>query len=449
MACEISYYHFSRAASEASKAASECREYANELERKVSTKISNIRLGQSGNTSQASYFVAQKKQGLYNLASRYETFSKKIEQTSQYAEETDKKVSNYIKTEGRTFRKDHGMSSGFLNGFAEVLTRFVNGALETTALGRWIKKGLVSIKEAIQGLWRDIKYWYFCDGGKYWVKLGLAITGVVLAVVAVIAAWPVAVAAVAAGLSLSAVAAVASLIMAVIGVADAVVSTAENARAVHAYRNDPGWAERYSSIATLSDFLHKTCFNGKIGNILSEVGSFVIDFTTMCCAVVTVANSVKNLKEFFTNSYRKNANWKRHFDTKTTKNGKFSLKRTWKSFQKNLDGLDFAFQDKTLNQKKGMLKRTSKFYKEFSKFSKDSVFLKTLKNTRNAVKNFTSQLESPKAFHEKAVDSVKEELHIDEVEDVFEKRKKIVEKDYTHMSDSYQSFPSNPAPAMP
>ncbi len=464
MECEISYSNFSRAARNASKAASECREYANELERKVSRKISDLRLGQTGNTSRASYFISQKKRSLNDLAARYDSFSRKIEQTSEYAEDTDKKVASYIKTEGRTFRKDHGMSSGFFDGFAEILTRFANGILDSTALGRWIKKGLVSFREALNRFWQDFKYWYFCDGGKYWVKLGLAVAGVVLAVVALIAAWPVAASAVAAGwtlkTALSTVAALATAIMAVIAVADSTVSVIQNAMAVFAFKNDPGWAERHSSITTLSDFLHKTNFNSKIGNILSEMGAFVIDVTTVCCAVVTVVNSVKNLGKFFTNSYRKGANWKRHFDTKTTKYGKFSIKRTWESFKTNMKGIDYAFKDKALIQKQGMLKRTSKFYKNFSKFSKDSVFLKTLKKTNSIVKKMTKQLESPKPAVEKpidivkneldsavdkAIDSVKNKLHFNEVEDVYNKGKKVVDTDYGYKK--HMQSPSNPTPA--
>lgn len=183
MVCEVTYSYFSKAAKDASKVASECREYADELEKKVSKKISNIKLGQTGSTSQASYFISQKKQSLNNLATKYEAFSKKIEQASQYAEQTDKKVAAYIKTEGKSFRKAHGMSSGFFDGFIEVLTRFTNGVLDSTALGRWIKKGLVSFRDAIHRFKENFKYWFFCDGGKYWVKVGLAVAGLILSLI--------------------------------------------------------------------------------------------------------------------------------------------------------------------------------------------------------------------------------------------------------------------------
>lgn len=447
MVCEVTYSNFSKAAKDVSKAAVECREYANELEKRVSKKISNIKLGQSGNTSQASYFISQKKQSLNNLATRYESFSKKIEQTSQYAEETDKKIAKYIKTEGKAFRKGHGMSSGFFDGFMEVLTRFANGVLDSTALGRWIKKELVSFRDLVNRMKENFKYWFFCNGGKYWLKVGAAVAGLIIAAVALIAAWPVAVAAIAAGLTLSTVAAVATLIMAAIGVADAIVSLCQNWKAAHTSQNDPGWAERYSSITTLSDFLHKTYFNSRIGNKLSEIGAFVIDVTTVCCAVITVVNTVKSIKAFFTNSYRKNANWKRHFDTKTTKYGKFSLERTWESFKTNSKGLDYAFKDKALIQKQGALKRTSKFYNSLSKFSEKSAFLKHLKVTNTIVKNTTKQLESPESLAEKQFDSFKKKVHLNELEDVHKKGKKIVDTDYGYKSDNYTQSSTNPTPA--
>lgn len=444
MVCEVTYSYFSKAAKDASKVASECREYADELEKKVSKKISNIKLGQTGSTSQASYFISQKKQSLNNLATKYEAFSKKIEQASQYAEQTDKKVAAYIKTEGKSFRKAHGMSSGFFDGFIEVLTRFTNGVLDSTALGRWIKKGLVSFRDAIHRFKENFKYWFFCDGGKYWVKVGLAVAGLIFAVVALIAAWPVAAAAIAAGWTLSTVAAVATTIMAVIGVADAVVSLVENSMAVHAFKNDPGWAERYGSVTSLSDFLHKTNFKSKFWNKFSEAGAFFIDVTTVACAIITVADSIKNVATFFKNGYRKNANWKRHFDTKTTKYGKFSFERTWKSIKTNKEGIDYAFKNKDLIQKKGALKRTSEFFKNFSKFDKN---LKTFKNANKAVKNFTKQLESPQSFVEKQVDAVKKKLHFNEAEDVYKKGKKIVDTDYTYTAKDYSQTSSNPTPA--
>lgn len=444
MVCEVTYSNFSKAAKDAAKVASECKEYANELEKKVSKKISSLKLGDSGNTSQASYFISQKKQSLNNLATKYENFSRKIEQTSEYAENTDKKVASYIKTEGKTFRKNHGMSSGFFDGFVEVLTRFANGVLDSTALGRWIKKGLVYIGDAIHKLKESFKYWYFCEGGKYWVKVGLAVVGLALAVVALVVAWPVAVAALAGALTWTTVVAVASVIMAVIGVADAVVSLVESSFAVHAFKSDPGWAERYGSITSLSDFLHKTNFKSKFWNKFSEAGAFFIDVTTVACAIITVVDSIKNVATFFKNGYRKNANWKRHFDTKTTKYGKFSFERTWKSIKTNKEGIDYAFKNKDLIQKKGALKRTSEFFKNFSKFDKN---LKTFKNANKAVKNFTKQLESPQSFVEKQVDAVKKKLHFNEAEDVYKKGKKIVDTDYTYTAKDYSQTSSNPTPA--
>lgn len=391
----IDYGVLRDAAKDLEKAAGKCDKYANQLQKKVPNKLGNLTKGSSTYTSNASYFASAKIQKLDAANNTCATLSTKITTFVTKAQETDRKVANYIKTEGNDFRKANGLSYGWFDGFAEAIARFGAMISDASDFSRWITDKLRGISDAINAGWLKAKHWLWCDGGKYVIKAILSAVAVVFAVVAAIAAcvvgWPALLAILAGTLTWANIVAVCAMITAVIAVVDFFVSACTNTVAALKHKTDPGWASRYSSMDSLSTWLYKTNFDNKFFNIISNWTSVGLDVISTICAVVTIVDGIRNVYRFFKNIGRKNANWKYHFKM-WDKNGKFSFEIFKNHFSHNVKAFYNSFKNnRELNQMQGVAKRKYKWYNKFSKFTKGTTF-KNIKTGYNNTKAFINNL---------------------------------------------------------
>ena len=109
-----------------------------------------------------------------------------------------------------------------------------------------------------------IKYWYYCEGGKYIVEFVGAIALAVLAVAIFILTLPA-----------SGFIAICGAIGAGIAAVNTITNMATSFRAAYtAGSGDPTWARIYSKQNKLSDVIRGTNFNNGILNNLSYLGDF-------------------------------------------------------------------------------------------------------------------------------------------------------------------------------
>lgn len=432
MSVQIDYSCLKSATKDLKKAGEKSDQYAERLQNKVIDKLDNLTKGSSRNTSNASYFASAKVKALNVTSTNCTTLSKKIDSFVTKAKETDRNVANYIKTEGNAFRKANGLSYGWFDGFAEAIARFgaiLSGINDFT---RWITDKLRGISDAINAIWLRAKHWIWCDGGKYVLKVVLAVAAIVFAVVAVIVAWPVFVAALVGTATVwTFIVATCTLVTAVIALGDSVVSLFTNIQAFRAHKEDPGWAARYSSMNSMSSWLYKTNFDNKYLNIITNVTSVALDVISTLCAVVTIADGIMNICKFFSNAYRANANWKNSFKM-WTKDGKFSFDAFKKNFSYNVKAFYDSFgNNHSINQMKGVAKRKYDWYKKFSEFTKGTDF-RNIKKAYGYTKTFINNLVNRVSFKDyinsKIEKAVMDKVDPLDVKGVHEQSQKIDKK---------------------
>ena len=144
------------------------------------------------------------------------------------------------------------------------------------------------------------------DGGKYIIKTVLAVVGTVIAVIFLVCvAWPALLAIIgtisAAGLAgltgamiWTLVTAAAAFVTAVIAVANGVTKSISNLAAVMSFEDDPGWAKRYNSYSSLTEYLRKNNFNSPFMDKISDIAANFIDGVTIIADVINIANLVHN-----------------------------------------------------------------------------------------------------------------------------------------------------------
>ena len=90
------------------------------------------------------------------------------------------------------------------------------------------------------------------------------------------------------------VTAAAAFVTAVIAVADGVTKSIANLSATLTFKDDPGWAKRYNSYSSLSEYLRKNNFNSPFKDKISGMAANVIDVVTIGAAVINIADLVHN-----------------------------------------------------------------------------------------------------------------------------------------------------------
>lgn len=299
----IDYSEMNKAAKEAREAAKKCTEYGENIDKKISRKLSSLTLGPSGNTMQADYFAKLKINDLEQKREKYEKYAQKVENANIYAGETDEKVSRYIKNASNAFRESHNMK---VNVITEFFAWTTTTLLNKTAFGRWLNQISGNVSSWLDTAKRAFKNWYELDGGKYIVKVALAAIGTVIAVIVLVCVALPALVAVVSAIAASGIAgltgaavwtlitAAAGFVTAVVAVADGIVKTVNSSKAVLAFQDDPGWAKRYSSFTSLSQYLRENNFDALFLNKISGIAANIVDSITIAAALINFADLIHN-----------------------------------------------------------------------------------------------------------------------------------------------------------
>lgn len=301
---KIVYSELKDAWKAADKAADYCEDYAAEIRRKVTNKINSFSGTDSNYTNSAAGYAAAKIRELDSKATKLRSYSNRLENLYNEAKDTDRSVKSYLKLEGRDFRDSHDMH---VSRIAELFVNFFVTMSNSNPVSKWLKDMHRRADEWRDALWEDIKYWYHCDGGKYWVKIAAAFALTLLAIMAAVAAWPVMIAALS-GTLWAALVGIAGFVGAVIAAFDAYVDLMGNIAALAMFKNDPAWAARYDSYNSLAGWLEKHRFDSRWMNKFSMIAATAVNITKSVCAVMNIANLIKNTANFI-KGYKAGTNW--------------------------------------------------------------------------------------------------------------------------------------------
>lgn len=299
----LDYSAMNEAYRKANKASEKCASYARKIDLKINQKVTNLKMGENSNTYQANYFAKQKIDKLNERRIQYSTYSTKIDKARTFAETTDANVSMHIKNASNDFRDSHNMKVGVITEFfAWMTTNLIN----STEFGRWLNQVFKDVGMWIDGVKRKFKNWYELDGGKYIIKTVKAALGAVIAgIVLVCVAWPAlllilgtisaaGLAGVTGAMIWTLVTAAAAFVTAVIAVADGVTKSIANLSAVLTFKDDPGWAKRYNSYSSFSEYLRKNNFNSSFVDKISCIAANVIDGVAIVASVINIVDLVHN-----------------------------------------------------------------------------------------------------------------------------------------------------------
>lgn len=343
-----------------------CGEYTEEIQRKVTQKLDSLERGSNSLVSSANYFAQQKIADLNRKREQFEQYGNHVIEAMRYAEDTDNRVSSYIKTESREFRRNHGME---VNVVIEFFAWISTNVLNSTEFGRWLNQKMRAMENWVDRSRRRFKQWFHLEGGKYIIKIVtnilLTVAAVVIVIFVALPALMGAVAAIAAngvmlGSLWTVLTATASFVTSFIKIFDCVTKVGGNMAALESLEEDPGWAHRYGSYSSFAEYLRKTNFHDGYLNKLSYIHANTIDTVAFAAQLIHAAdtahrgiNFLKGIKANGTRHYFKKVRFK-------TKNGKVSwatFKYGIKSIRQNAKTANEAINNTNIN-------RLNKYYKK-------------------------------------------------------------------------------------
>lgn len=283
----IVYKDLEEAADKARDVESKCKDYEDELNRKVCNKISGIAPSpmSSGNarTNSANLYVKNKKKELSDKARNYRDFAKKCDELATNAKNADKRVAVQVNNSRETFLKENtNLSGDGWNAFVATLIAEVPG------IG-WIAEGISEVKSWGNDLMNTLRRWYEMDGGKKIIDTALAVVGVVVAVAAVIVAGVELLAAATIG---AVVVAAIGLVGAIIGLANAITDMVMQIKADTC--KDPAFANYYGNQNTLATYLRKKTYRGEDRwfNNWSNGIATGLEVTEIVCSIVSIGSGL-------------------------------------------------------------------------------------------------------------------------------------------------------------
>lgn len=284
----IDYDQLSSIAKNADKAANRMNEYINDLNKKVSNKYSSLEGGHSSRTSNSQYYVSQKIKKLNSKKTAYTSFATDVRTLSKRSNEIDKEVAKTINSSKDEFIDKHDyIETNWWTDLKEWFIDMKNKCPLFDAICNLIQ----GVIDDISNLFRDLKLWYKCGGGKEKLGIALAFLGTIAAVCFAIAACipPI-----------CGIVAICAAIGAVITAINAIVNVATSIKAKKAKdKGDPAWAKVYSDQDTLQDYFRQTNFGNGTLNKLSYYGAAGIDVVQLVCDVVAIYDGIKHVQNTF------------------------------------------------------------------------------------------------------------------------------------------------------
>jgi hypothetical protein len=317
-------------------------DYANSLTSRVAKAITSVTGSSSGYLEDASYYVNEKVGKLQKKAQEFYDFASQVTILAETATRVDEEVQNLLAESKEEFLQHH--ESLRIDDWKADILNWLVGIKNKLPFLEVLGNILSAVNTLLETCLDSIKYWYYCEGGKYIVgfvaSIALAVLAVTLFVVALSTFAAVAVAA-------GGFVAICGAIGAGIAAVNATTNVATSLRAANtACNGDPTWARIYSKQNTLSEVIRETNFNNGTLNGLSYLGADLIDATEMFCDIVCIVEIGKSIPKLFA---KKNFN--------IFKKGSFHLEdfktSIKKSFADTKEGIKKGFTDLKGNVKEG------------------------------------------------------------------------------------------------
>lgn len=312
----IEYNSLQAVSNSASNLAKKAQEYADALSRKVTSKFGSVPGGGSGYLSNASYLVNQKINDLGRKAQEFESYSNKVKHFAETAKRVDGEVKTAILNNQNAFVDTKQIAQP---GWKQTIIEWLVDMKNNSFLFSVICDVIDGIGNEVSGLLDNIRYWYKCEGGKEFIQIGLAIAGVIVAVLLFVAALP-ALAAISG--FLSAVLAISGVIGAAIGIANAITNLVTSCEAYGAYKDgDAAWAKIYGDRNTFTQAIREHNFKSARLNNLMDKFAYGLDIVDNVCAVINliegitkIASKLQCVKNYFGKetgllAYMKEAQW--------------------------------------------------------------------------------------------------------------------------------------------
>lgn len=243
----------------AGKAAKRYEDYANELNRKVSTKLTSLPgSDEAGYISTATTTVADKVKNLRNKKTTFTDIQTKLENMAGDIENYELGLKNGIANLGEVALDLDKRTP--MQAFGDWLYgTFCVDFTNATAAGRWIGNVLKKAGDWVGNKFDKLVDWFKHGNGRYVMNIALSVIGAVCAVIGTIGAIALCVATGGAALPLL-IAAVASTIATVLTLSDSVMSIISNVKALKISKkeHDPGKARYYGNIDGVSSYITKT-----------------------------------------------------------------------------------------------------------------------------------------------------------------------------------------------
>lgn len=271
----IDYSEINSAAKKARSVSGYYEDFEEELEKKVSKKLSGLSGSDNkGNISNAKSYVFSKVKELQERKKYFSDLAANIEKLAANIEDCEKKVVSGIRetaTEALELKNQSKWQAFCQWAYGTFCVDMMNWNPLTRGIGNGIKKGL----DWVQEKGTKIVDWFKHGESKYWLAIGLDFLAVIGSIATTAEAIALAVATGGAATPLV-VAAVASTIATIMTTVDAGCSIVNKLKAVEVEREtgDPGRARYYGNIGGVSDTIDKTDMGGKtINDVLGFVGT--------------------------------------------------------------------------------------------------------------------------------------------------------------------------------
>lgn len=276
----IDYSDLNNASKMSRQASTQAENYSKKLDG-ITKKFSDLKGGQSSNTSNALSFINSKISELNKKATRLDNFADSIDSFKEKVKSTDEAMAKRINTLAGEFKKANNMKISAVSEFFQWLNTDV---LNATDFGRWVKDAFNTAADFIGDVKSSIYDWYRTGGGKYIVDSIIQIGVIAVAVVVLCTLGG--------GLFI----AIATAVAAVFSIVNAVSNIVYNARAFASNNSDPAWANRYDKVNKLSDILRFE-FNSDIVNGIAAT----LDVTEIVANTVVIFHDIRGLGSKFKN----------------------------------------------------------------------------------------------------------------------------------------------------
>lgn len=263
----IDYSEIKSAAKKAKSVSGYFDDYANDLEKKVSKKLTGLPGSDSkSNVANARSIVSTKIKELREKKTHYSTLATNLESLAGNIESHEKNVVSGVKsiaTEALELKNQSKWQAFTQWAYGTFCVDLVNWNPITRGIGNGIKKGL----DWVQAKGTKVVDWFKHGDGKYYLGIALDALAVVGAIAGTVGAIALAVATGGAAAPLV-VAAVASTIGTVMTMVDSGFSIYNKVKAlkISSETDDPGRARYYGNISGVSDTIDKTDMGGKTAN---------------------------------------------------------------------------------------------------------------------------------------------------------------------------------------